>query len=172
LYSLCGLEAALCEGAPEIFHTGRDSQFTAAGFTAALRHRRIRISMDGRSRWPDGVFFEQEWLWLKYELIYPEVFVCGRQLWMALVNNFRFCNHSRPHQATGRGAPAEVSASCGMEPVVGRARGSPKSPGFDASGQTHCFAVEEAFGLPDHQGASQENRATEGCDPNACGGQD
>ena len=47
-------------GAPEIFNTDQGSQFTAADFTAVLRHE-IRISMDGRGAWRDNVFVERLW---------------------------------------------------------------------------------------------------------------
>jgi putative transposase len=129
-FCLAALEAALCQGAPEIFNTDQGSQFTAADFTAALRQRQIRISMDGRGRWLDNVFIERLWRSVKYELIYPGDFADGRQLWVALENYFRFYNQSRPHQALGYRTPAEVFASCGAQRAVGSDWGSAPNPGI------------------------------------------
>jgi len=115
---LAALEAALGQGAPEIFNTDQGSQFTSADFTGALRQLQILISMDGRGRWMDNVFIERLWRSVKYELVYPGDFADGRQLWMALENYFRFHNHSRPRQALGYRTPAEVFASRNKQPAI------------------------------------------------------
>ena len=86
--------------------------------------------MDGRGRWLDNVFIERLWRSVKYERIYPGDFADGRQLWVALENDFRFYNQSRPHQALGYRRPAEVFASCGMQPAVGSDWGSAPNPGI------------------------------------------
>ena len=117
-FCLAALEAALGQGAPDIFNTDQGSQFTSADFTGVLRQRQILISMDGRGRWMDNVFIERLWRSVKCELIYPGDFADGRQLWMALDGYFRFYNHSRPHQALGYRTPAEVFAARIQQPAM------------------------------------------------------
>ena len=117
-FCLAALEAALGQGAPDIFNTDQGSQFTSADFTGVLRQRQILISMDGRGRWMDNVFIERLWRSVTCELIYPGDFADGRQLWMALDGYFRFYNHSRPHQALGYRTPAEVFAARIQQPAM------------------------------------------------------
>jgi putative transposase len=117
-FCLAALEAALTQAVPEIFNTDQGSQFTSADFTAALRRRQIRVSMDGRGRWMDNVFIERLWRSIKYELIYPGDFADGLQLWAAVENYFRFYNHDRPHQALGYQTPAEVFRSLNKEQAI------------------------------------------------------
>ena len=52
-------EAIAKSGFPEIFNTDQGSQFTAETFTEALRSRGIAISMDGKGRWMDNVFYRK-----------------------------------------------------------------------------------------------------------------
>ena len=48
------LEEALARhGAPEVFNTDQDSQFTSLAFTQVLTDAGIQINMDGRGRWMD-----------------------------------------------------------------------------------------------------------------------
>ena len=42
---------------PEIFNTDQGSQFTSQDWTQALKASGIRISMDGKGRWLDNVFY-------------------------------------------------------------------------------------------------------------------
>jgi putative transposase len=62
------LEDALARhGRPEIFNTGRGSQFTVSAFTAVLASNAIAISMDGKKAWRDNVFIARLWRSVKYE---------------------------------------------------------------------------------------------------------
>lgn len=67
-------DALMRYGTPEIFNMDRGSQFTKPRFTVVLERRQIRISMDGRGRWPYRVFIECLWRSLKYECIYLHAF--------------------------------------------------------------------------------------------------
>jgi putative transposase len=107
-FCIVALENALRRGTPEIFNSDQGAQFTAAEFLAPLKRRAIRISMDGRGRALDNVFIERLWRSLKYELIYPSDFLCGRELWSALNRYFHFYNHRRPHQSLDYRTPAEL----------------------------------------------------------------
>ena len=60
-------EALRRYGAPEIFNTDQGSQFTAEAFTAVLKAKGVRMSMDGKGRWVDNVFVERLWRSVKYE---------------------------------------------------------------------------------------------------------
>ena len=51
------LDAALGGGRPEIFNTDQGVQFTARAFTGRLEAEGIALSMDGRGRALDNVFF-------------------------------------------------------------------------------------------------------------------
>jgi putative transposase len=65
------LEEALGRhGRPEIFNSGRGSQFTRADFIRVLKNAQIAISMDGKGAWRDNVFVERLWRTVKYEEVY------------------------------------------------------------------------------------------------------
>jgi putative transposase len=53
-------------GKPDIFNTDQGSEFTSAAFTGALAAAGVAISMDGRGRWMENMFFERPWRSLKY----------------------------------------------------------------------------------------------------------
>jgi putative transposase len=102
------LEQALGQGCPEIFNTDQGVQFTSQAFTARLKQRGIRISMDGRGRALDHVFVERLWRTVKQEEVYlhdPQSVQDARQ---GLVRYFVFYNEARLHQALGYQPPAAV----------------------------------------------------------------
>ena len=51
------LEEALEKGSPEIFNSDQGSQFTSDEFTGILLSKEIAISMDGRGRALDNIFY-------------------------------------------------------------------------------------------------------------------
>ena len=73
-------------GAPEVFNTDQGSQFTSDEFISVLKAHHIRISMDGKGRWPDNV-------------------LCARR---SLGKCFRFYNQKRRHQSLDRQTPGSV----------------------------------------------------------------
>jgi putative transposase len=60
-------EAIETYGPPKILNTDQGCQFTSEEFTGVLKQHDIRISMDGKGRWVDNVFFERLWRSVKYE---------------------------------------------------------------------------------------------------------
>ena len=77
------VEKALAKyGKPEIFNSDQGSQFTSPRFTQVLKQANVKISMDGKGRWMDNVFFERLWRSLKYECVYLHAFETGRRLAM------------------------------------------------------------------------------------------
>ena len=87
------LEEALARhGKPEIFKSDQGSPFTSFDLTPKLKAAGIRISMDGKGRWPDNAFVERLWRSLKYECVYLHAWTGGREArdrigsWMTLYN--------------------------------------------------------------------------------------
>ena len=60
------LEEALEKGRPDVFNTDQGSQFTSEAFTGCLDRQGVRISMDGKGRYSDGIFGERLWRTVKY----------------------------------------------------------------------------------------------------------
>lgn len=57
-------------GRPEIMNTDHDSQFTSFVGTDRLRRSGVRISMEGKGRFPDSICVERLWRSLKYQCVY------------------------------------------------------------------------------------------------------
>jgi putative transposase len=54
------LEKALAKhGAPKIFNTDQGSQFTSSGWIEVLTDAKVKIRMDGKSRWIDKRMIER-----------------------------------------------------------------------------------------------------------------
>ena len=103
------LEEALARyGAPEIFNTDQGSQFTSCDFTAVLKDKEIKISMDGKGRWVDNVFIERLWRSLKYECVYLNAFENGSQARTQLGVWLKHYNQTRPHSTFDGQTPDEV----------------------------------------------------------------
>jgi putative transposase len=101
-------EALLNYGTPEIFNSDQGSQFTSKEFTEHLQKEKVKISMDGRGRCYDNIFIERLWRSLKYELIYIQEFVDGKELTEEVNKWFNWYNKERPHQALDYQTPDEV----------------------------------------------------------------
>ena len=98
-------------GSPEIFNSDQGSQFTSPEFTTILKTQGIQISMDGKGRCLDNVFFERLWRSVKYEEVYLfgyDSLLIGQ---MRLAAYFRFYNHRRPHSSLGGLKPAQAYAA-------------------------------------------------------------
>ncbi len=107
-FCIDALEKALTLGEPEIFNTDQGCQFTSEAFTTVLKHRGIKISMDGRGRALDNVFIERLWRSVKYEDIYLKDYDQVPALYRGLRTYFKFFNEERPHQSLGYVPPAEM----------------------------------------------------------------
>jgi putative transposase len=106
------LQAALrLHGNPAIFNSDQGSQFTSPEFTAILKARGIRISMDGKGRCLDNVFVERLWRSVKYEEIYLFGYDSLLIAQSRLAAYFHFYNHRRPHSSLNGLKPAQAYAA-------------------------------------------------------------
>ena len=64
-FCVAALEEALGKGRPEIFNTDQGSQFTSEAFTQTLQEQRVQVSMDGKGRYLDNKFFDEDFHELK-----------------------------------------------------------------------------------------------------------
>lgn len=112
------LDAAFCtealkdalahHGTPEIFNSDQGCQFTSDGFTAVLKEKGIRISMDGKGRWVDNVFVERLWRSLKYEEIYLKAYDTVADANTGIGDWLAFYNEQRRHASLDRRTPNQV----------------------------------------------------------------
>jgi putative transposase len=102
------LKEALETESPEIFNSDQGSQFTSNDFTAILKEKEIKISMDGRGRALDNVFVERLWRSVKYEEVYIKAYQEVIDAKKGLEWYFPFYNKERRHQSLGYKTPNEV----------------------------------------------------------------
>jgi transposase InsO family protein len=105
---LDALEAALCDGSPEIFNTDQGVQYTAEAFTGRLEAAGVRVSMDGRGRWMGNVFVERLWRTVKYEHLYLHDYATPRALEAGLSGWFPSYNVERIHSSLDYRTPMAV----------------------------------------------------------------
>ena len=101
-------EALRRYGAPEIFNSDQDAQFTSEGFLTVLEQHGIRISMDGKSRALDNVFVERLWRTVKDEHVYLQLADSGEELKAGLRAYFAW--YTRPHSSLGGKTPDAIYA--------------------------------------------------------------
>ena len=104
----CLEEAITNYGPPEIFNSDQGSQFTSDSFTGVLIENGITISMDGRGRALDNIFFERLWRTVKYEDVYLKKYDGMQDLLLGLTQYFLFYNDERWHQSLNYKTPNEV----------------------------------------------------------------
>ena len=103
------LEDALAQhGTPEIFNSDQGCQFTSDEFTAVLKNKGIRISMDGKGRWVDNVFVERLWRSLKYEEVYLKAYDTVAEANAGIGQWLAFYNEQRRHASLDRHTPDQV----------------------------------------------------------------
>jgi type II secretory pathway pseudopilin PulG len=109
------LEAALMNGAPDIFNSDQGSQFTASAFTDVLAASGIRISMDGKGSYHDNIFTERLWRSVKYEEVYLKEYATLKEAEAGIAAYFAFYNATRPHQALAYQTPEQVHYALGNQ---------------------------------------------------------
>ena len=78
-----------------MFNTDQGSQFTSKNFISVLTDRKIKISMDGKERALDNVF----WRSLKQEKIYMIILNTVKEAKNAMSDYISFYNKKRMHQS-------------------------------------------------------------------------
>jgi len=104
-------EALATYGPPEIFNTDQGSQFTSSDWIDELKEAKVKISMDGKSRWVDNRMIERLWRSLKYECVYLRAFETGSQAREGIGRWLAYYNAERPHSTHGILTPDEVHAN-------------------------------------------------------------
>lgn len=66
----CALEKAFSIAKPEILNSDQGSQFTGHEYINLVEDNRVKISMDGKSRWADNIMIERWFRTLKYDEVY------------------------------------------------------------------------------------------------------
>jgi len=107
-FCINALEEAFQYGKPEIFNSDQGVQFTSEEFTKILKHKNIKISMDGKGRWADKVIVERLWRSVKYEEVYIKRYESGLEAIQGIKKNLTFYNDDRPHQALGYKTPRSM----------------------------------------------------------------
>lgn len=102
------LVEALSKASPEYFNTDQGSQFTGNQFTEVLKHRGIKISMDGQGRMLDNIFIERFWRTVKYEEVYIKSYENVWDCRKSLKEYIEFYNNDRLHQTLEYRTPCEV----------------------------------------------------------------
>ncbi|WP_132461815.1 integrase core domain-containing protein [Rhodovulum marinum] len=87
-------------------NTDQGSHFTSFAWTDRLRRSGVRISMDGKGRFLENIFFERLWRTLKYERVCRHPWKTGSETRAAIRKRMTFYNHRHPHSALGGKPPA------------------------------------------------------------------
>jgi len=98
-------------GTPAILNSDQGCQFTSEQYKDYLKSRRIRQSMDGKSRWADNIMIERWFRSLKSELIYINEFDSPKALRKAISEYIHEYNCIRPHEALEYETPESVYQS-------------------------------------------------------------
>ena len=101
-------EAMDRHGKPEIFNADQGSQFTSFDFTQTLKHAGMRISMDGKGRWPDNVLVGRPWRSLKHERVHLHAWTGGHEARDGIGSRMTFCYQRRLHAAHDGQTPNPV----------------------------------------------------------------
>lgn len=114
-------DALAKHGTPEVFNTDQGSQFTSGDWIDVLTDAKIKVSMDGRGRWPplgrllcnrlpatDNRMIERLWRSLKYECVYLHAFEKGSEARAGIGKWVAYYNAERPHSTHGILTPDEA----------------------------------------------------------------
>lgn len=91
-------EAIVRYSVPRIVNTDQGCQFTCTEFIAALKGKKIAISMDGKGCWCDNVFIERFWKTLKYQEVYLRAYDTVSEARSSIARYIEFYNSRRPHR--------------------------------------------------------------------------
>jgi putative transposase len=101
------LDKALSTAKPEILNSDQGSQFTSHEYIRFVENHRIKISMDGKSRWADNIMIERWFRTLKYDEVYLKNYANikdARKQIGEFIHNYNFV---KLHSALNYQTPAE-----------------------------------------------------------------
>lgn len=101
------LEKAFAVAKPEILNSDQGSQFTAKDYIELLEESRVKISMDGKSRWADNIMIERWFRTLKYDEVYLKDYENIKDARKQIGNYIHLYNFEKLHSSLGYQTPAE-----------------------------------------------------------------
>jgi putative transposase len=101
------LEKAFKVAKPEILNSDQGSQFTSHDYINYVQNHRIKISMDGKSRWADNIMIERWFRTLKYDEVYLKDYANIKDARKQIGDFIHSYNFKKLHSALGYQTPAE-----------------------------------------------------------------
>ena len=101
------LEKAFAVARPEILNSDQGSQFTSIDYIKFVEGRRVKISMDGKSRWADNIMIERWFRTLKYDEVYLKDYENIKDARKQIGSFIHKYNFEKLHSALGYQSPAE-----------------------------------------------------------------
>jgi len=93
---------------PEILNSDQGSQFTSHEYIEYVKSNRVKISMDGKSRWADNIMIERWFRTLKYDEVYMKDYENIKDARKQIGNFIHNYNFEKLHSALGYQSPAAV----------------------------------------------------------------
>ena len=100
---------------PKILNTDQGCQYTSHEWLDVVVGYGIKPSMDGKRRWIDNVMVERFWRTIKYDEIYLQAYVNGRDAERGIARFIRYYNTRRPHQSLATQTPDAVYFAASQE---------------------------------------------------------
>jgi putative transposase len=115
---LRALDKAFQIAKPEILNSDQGSQFTSRDYIEYVEKNRVRISMDGKSRWADNVMIERWFRTLKYDEVYLKDYENIKDARRQIGEFIHKYNFEKLHSALGYHTPAESYYPAMLMPTV------------------------------------------------------
>lgn len=104
---LHAVESAFQVAKPIILNFDQGSQFTSHDYIEFIEENRVKISMDGKSRWADNIMIERWFRTLKYDEVYLKDYSNIKDARQQIGEFIHKYNFERLHSALGYQTPAE-----------------------------------------------------------------
>ena len=101
------LEKAFAVSKPEILNSDQGSQFTGHEYINLVESNRIKVSMDGKSRWADNIMIERWFRTLKYDEVYLKDYENIKDARKQIGEFIHTYNFEKLHSALDYQTPAE-----------------------------------------------------------------
>lgn len=100
------LKRAFSVASPQILNSDQGCQFTSQAYTEFVQSQKVKISMDGKSRWADNIMIERWLRSFKYEEAYLTSYRNIREAREAIKQYIHTYNFERLHSALNYQTPA------------------------------------------------------------------